>query len=94
MPDERCDAIFPNQFPAVVVVTTTDGRTLTEEVLANRGGPGNPLSDDELATKFAVNVAGLLPDDVAAAVSDAALRLGDLPGVDPLLDPLRDLTRP
>lgn len=94
VPDERCDAIFPNQFPAVVVVTTTDGRTLTEEVLANRGGPGNPLSDDELATKFAVNVAGLLPDDVAAAVSTAALSLDDLPGVDALLDPLRDLTRP
>lgn len=94
VPDERCDAIFPNQFPAVVVVTTTDGRTLTEEVLANRGGPGNPLSDDELATKFAVNAAGLLPDDVAAAVSTAALTLDALPGVDPLLDPLRDLSRP
>ncbi len=89
--DARCDEIFPSQFPAVVVVTTTDGRTLTEEVLANRGGPQRPLSDDELATKFAVNVAGLLPDDVADEVAAATLRLGDLPGVDPLLDPLRRL---
>lgn len=93
VPDERCDAVFPNQFPAVVVVTTTDGRTLTEEVLVNRGGPGNPLSDEELATKFAVNVDGLLPDEVAREVSAATLRLHTLPAVDPLLDPLRDLTR-
>lgn len=91
--DERCDAIFPHQFPAVVVVTTTDGRTLTEEVLANRGGPGNPLSDDELATKFSGNVAGLLPDEAAAGVAAAALRLDTLTSVDPLLDPLRDLAR-
>jgi 2-methylcitrate dehydratase PrpD len=93
VPDARCDEIFPSQFPAVVVVRTTDGRVLTEEVLANRGGPGNPLSDDELATKFAVNVAGLVADGVAHEVASAALRLDDLPAVDPLLDPLRHLVR-
>lgn len=86
--DARCDEIFPHQFPAVVVVTTTDGRTLTQEVLANRGGPQRPLSDDELATKFAVNVTGLVPDGVAAAVTDAVHRLHELPDVHPLLVPL------
>jgi 2-methylcitrate dehydratase PrpD len=92
--DPRCDEIFPHQFPAVVVVTTTDGRTLTEEVLANRGGPQRPLSDDELATKFAVNCAGLVPDAVAAEVTAAAHRLGELPDVHGLLHPLRSLDAP
>ena len=92
--DTRCDEIFPHQFPAVVVVTTTDGRTLTEEVLANRGGPQRPLADDELATKFAVNCAGLVPDEVAAAVTEAAHRLGELPDVHGLLHPLRSLSLP
>jgi hypothetical protein len=39
VPDARCDEIFPLQFPAVVVVRTTDGREWTQEVLVNRGGP-------------------------------------------------------
>ena len=41
---ERCDAIYPHQFPAVLEVHTTDGRHLVEEVLANRGGDLRPLS--------------------------------------------------
>ena len=53
MPDERCDEIYPFQFPAVVTLTTISGEVLVEEVLTNRGGPARPLSDDELGTKFA-----------------------------------------
>ena len=48
VPDERCDAIYPHQFPAVVTLRTTSGEVLVEEVLTNRGGPARPLSDDEL----------------------------------------------
>jgi hypothetical protein len=32
-----------------------DGTELTEKVLVNRGGPGNPLSEAELGTKFELN---------------------------------------
>ena len=46
--EAECDAIFPNQFPAVLRVKLKDGRELTKKVLANRGGPGNPLSVEEL----------------------------------------------
>ena len=51
VPDERCDAIYPHQFPAVVTLRTTSGEVLVEEVLTNRGGPARPLSDDELGTQ-------------------------------------------
>jgi 2-methylcitrate dehydratase PrpD len=67
--DARCDAVFPHQFPAVLTVTTADGREWTEEVLTNRGGPDRPLTDDELARKFLDNLATTLPADVAAAVA-------------------------
>jgi 2-methylcitrate dehydratase PrpD len=54
-PSAECDAIFPYQFPAVLTATMDDGTELTEKVLVNRGGPGNPLSEAELGTKFELN---------------------------------------
>jgi 2-methylcitrate dehydratase PrpD len=53
--DPRCAEIYPYQFPAVLRVRTRDGRELVEEVLVNRGGPQDPLSDDELEAKFRSN---------------------------------------
>jgi 2-methylcitrate dehydratase PrpD len=47
--DERCSASFPHTFPAVLRVTTRTGEELEARVEVNRGGPGNPLSNEELA---------------------------------------------
>ena len=93
VPDERCDEIYPFQFPAVVTLTTTSGEVLVEEVLTNRGGPARPLSDDELGTKFADNVAGRLDAAAADAVRRAVGSLRDAADVSALLSPLSTLTR-
>ena len=53
----ECEAIYPHQFPAVLRVRTHSGDELTEKVLVNRGGPDDPLTDAELATKFRENAA-------------------------------------
>lgn len=90
--DERCDRIYPHQFPAVLTVHTVDGRTLVEEVLVNRGGPDAPMDEVEHATKFADNVEGLLDDVAAKTVVDAVGRLAELDSVAPVMAPLRDLT--
>ncbi len=82
--DPRCDAIYPFQFPAILTVRTLAGER-TFEVLANRGGPQRPLSDAELAHKFADNTADTLTADVAAAVSDLVLGLDKQPGVRELM---------
>jgi 2-methylcitrate dehydratase PrpD len=71
--DERCEAIFPHQFPAVVTAELTDGSTQTVEVLTNRGGPDRPLSDEELAVKFRENAGGELPADRVGCI-EAQLR--------------------
>jgi 2-methylcitrate dehydratase PrpD len=94
LPDPRCDEIFPMQFPAVVVVRTADGRDWTEEVLVNRGGPQNPLSDAELTVKFTENVAGRLDADTARQVQEQVLRLDAADDVAAVLAPLRRLTEP
>lgn len=74
--DERCSAIFPLQFPAILEVRTTDGQLLREEVLTNRGGPSNPLTTAELRTKFLTNAGPVLGDDGGAEFADAVLALG------------------
>lgn len=79
VPDARCDEIFPYQFPAVLRVRLRNGSTLEERVDANRGGPGNPLSADELRTKFRSNTT--LGDEVA----EAALALPAAPDVRTLM---------
>jgi 2-methylcitrate dehydratase PrpD len=88
--DDRCDAIFPNQFPAVVTVRAAGGREWTAEVLANRGGPERPLSEAELVAKFADNVVGRLTPAAAATVRELALTLDSVDGTSALL---RHLTR-
>lgn len=92
--DPRCDAIFPNQFPAIVTVRGTDGREWTAEVLANRGGPQRPLTEAELAAKFADNVAGRLTPAAAATARELALTLDSVADLGALLRPLTLLETP
>ncbi|MFS0911246.1 MmgE/PrpD family protein [Microbacterium sp. 179-I 3D2 NHS] len=72
----ECDAIYPFQFPCVLRVTTAAGDTVVEKVLVNRGGPADPLSDDELAVKFSTNAQrALAPEAVATLLSTLSDRL-------------------
>lgn len=69
--DPECDAIFPHQFPGILRIRTNDGRSLEKKVLVNRGGPGRPLSFDELGAKFQDNAARVLDAESIARVRDA-----------------------
>jgi 2-methylcitrate dehydratase PrpD len=69
---------LPRQFPAVLRVRLKDGRELEERVDANRGGPGNPLSADELATKFRLNAARVLPAEVSTRITELTYGLAGL----------------
>lgn len=81
--DPRCDAIFPDGFPAIVTFTTSEG-VFEIERLVNRGGPAMPLTDDELALKFSDNGSKVLAraevDAVVACVGelDTLAVFGDL----------------
>jgi 2-methylcitrate dehydratase PrpD len=66
----ECDAIYPYQLPGILTATLKDGSVLTEKVLVNRGGPQNPLSDDELALKFQSNVRELFTQEQAKGVAE------------------------
>jgi 2-methylcitrate dehydratase PrpD len=69
--DPECDAIFPNQFPGIVRITTNSGSILERKVMSNRGGPANPLTTAELELKFRTNAESAL----GSANADEVIRL-------------------
>lgn len=79
--DERCSKIFPAQFPAVVTARLTDGRTVVEEVLVNRGGPENPLSFEELALKFQDNARRTMSKEAMGQLEDNCRNLDQIADV-------------
>ncbi|MEV0946931.1 MmgE/PrpD family protein [Rhodococcus sp. NPDC049939] len=88
VPHSRCDEIFPQQFPAVLTATLTDGTTLVEEVLTTRGGPERPLSFEEVSAKFTANAGPFLSDRDIADLAARCRALADLPEIGVLLEPL------
>jgi 2-methylcitrate dehydratase PrpD len=50
--DPEVDAAYPARWLGRVIVTTTDGRTLTAAIDEPKGDPGNTLSRAELEAKF------------------------------------------
>jgi 2-methylcitrate dehydratase PrpD len=89
--DDRADAVFPRQFPAILRVRRRDGTELVEQVMANRGGSERPLSYAELVTKFRDNASRLLPSETVDEVEGRVARLPEAEGVAPLLAPLSEI---
>ncbi|ABG03344.1 MmgE/PrpD [Rubrobacter xylanophilus DSM 9941] len=75
--DEECDRIFPNQFPAVLRVRLRSGEVREARVLHNRGGPENPLSDEELEVKFRANAGRALSEERVGELWEALRSLGE-----------------
>src|SRR5690606_12521255 len=86
--DAECTEIFPHQFPAVLRVRLTGARELEVKVLTNRGGPGRPLSFDELAQKFSDNAGRVLDDGSVSRIRDAVANLDALTDLGALLEGL------
>ncbi|MFT5223856.1 MAG: 2-methylcitrate dehydratase PrpD [Glaciecola sp.] len=74
--DESLLEIYPYQFPARLRVRTKDGSTLSRDVLTNRGGPDNPLTDDELATKFIENATVQVSPERALSMAEDVATMG------------------
>lgn len=66
---------------AVVTVRTTDGRTLTDRRVFPRGDAADPLTREEIVTKFRESAEGLLePNDTERAI-EMLVGLAELPRV-------------
>jgi 2-methylcitrate dehydratase PrpD len=87
--DDESTAIFPHQFPAVLTAELADGRSVTERVRANRGGPQRPLSEAELSAKFTGNAERWVHPDTARELAGAVWDLRDGRGIDDVTARLR-----
>jgi 2-methylcitrate dehydratase len=73
--DEELGRDFPKTFPAVVTVTTREGRRLEHRIDQRRGDPGNPLSDADIEAKFRALAARRLSSSRVRAVIEAVWSL-------------------
>jgi 2-methylcitrate dehydratase PrpD len=82
--DPECDAIFPEELPAIARVQTRAGERHTIKVLENRGGPSRPLTDAELSLKFRLNAARALDDGAVEELELAIDQIAELDNLAPL----------
>lgn len=79
--DREASAIYPHQFPAVLTVRLSNGTQIERRIEHTRGGPENPLTDDELMGKFAANVEPLLGQEKAREMAASLGRLAEVDSV-------------
>lgn len=76
--DPDLSPLYPEKFPARVIVTLDDGSSCEATFMYPKGDPNNPLSGDELITKFRDNVAGVLPEARAERLLSVVLDLENI----------------
>jgi 2-methylcitrate dehydratase PrpD len=64
---------YPQAFPGGVRVTLANGSTLERDFPHQKGGPENPMSDDEVREKFHANALLAMPADEVDALETAIL---------------------
>ncbi|HEV3429853.1 MAG TPA: MmgE/PrpD family protein [Paraburkholderia sp.] len=81
--DDEVDSAYPARWIGKITVTTHDGRTLQARVDEPKGDPGNTLSRDEIATKFARLAAfsNAASEQEAQALLEEAWRIAEAPRV-------------
>jgi 2-methylcitrate dehydratase len=68
--DPEIDALFPGVKRARVTITDNAGQSYTAQVDHAKGSPQNPMSDDEIISKFRANAAEVLSKEQQDSVID------------------------
>ncbi|GAA4383707.1 MmgE/PrpD family protein [Tsukamurella soli] len=73
------------RFQTHITLTFTDGSTDSESVIAPHGNPQDPITDDEVVTKFRALTDRVMEPDRAGGIVDIVRGLADAPSVAPLV---------
>ncbi len=76
--DPEIDAMFPGVKRARVSITTNSGETHTAQVDHAKGSPQNPMSDEEIVSKFRANAGDILNKEQQDQVIDLTWRFDEL----------------
>ena len=86
--DPEIEAVFPELQRVKVVIRTTDGRELTEQLDYPKGDPRNPLTDAEIAGKFTALADGIATTADVERMRSAINRTEDFDDVRELMGAL------
>jgi 2-methylcitrate dehydratase PrpD len=81
--DPTCTAEYPENWGSIVEIETVDGRRFSNRVRFPTGNPENPMTADEIRSKFMRNVKGKISNRQAKAVYD---KIGSLESVADIKD--------
>ncbi len=88
--DPALTALYPSRgMPTKITLKTKSGRTLTEEVVVPRGHPLNPMTAEEMESKFRSLAAPFMAESAAGRFVKAVARLDESPEVGRLMPLLR-----
>jgi len=87
--DSEIDAMFPGVKRARVSITTNSGETHTAQVDHAKGSPQNPMSDEEIVSKFRANAEGVLDKARQDEIIDATWRFDELEDIEKYMSMLR-----
>ncbi len=76
--DPEIDAMFPGVKRARVTITNLAGESFTAQVDNAKGSPLNPMSDDEVVSKFRANAGAVLSKEQQDKVIDLTWRFDEL----------------
>jgi 2-methylcitrate dehydratase len=76
--DPAIDAMFPGVKRARVSITSNAGDTQTAQVDHAKGSPKNPMTDEDIVSKFRANAAGVLNPAQQGKVIDMTWRFDEL----------------
>ena len=87
--DPEIDAMFPGVKRARVSITTNSGETHTAQVDHAKGSPQNPMSDEEIVSKFRANAGDILNKEQQDQVIDLTWRFDELEDIGEYMGLLR-----
>ena len=87
--DPEIDAMFPGVKRARVTITDNDGQSRTAQVDHAKGSPQNPMSADEIVSKFRANAAEVLSKEQQDRVIDLTWHFDEVEDVGEYLGLLR-----
>lgn len=64
---------FPTYFPGLIFVTLTNGETITERLDIQYGNPQNPMSLEDIVSKFYDNAELVMKNEQAAQLAKSVL---------------------
>jgi 2-methylcitrate dehydratase len=83
---DDCNAGYPDGIPNNLIIKTKDGKQAAKKVTYPRGHAGNPMTDEEVVSKFKQLAAGVVSNATADRIVNQAMSFHELGSVAELLE--------